>query len=118
MKWDRAAVEKFLGMTALVRIGVQEEFIFTLPFPLREIDFAINPTEDRCMLRTSGKGDTTDEDELLCASIHCTDIRVSDEPKEEGGNCLVLIGGGGHACISPPKGNLSYWQFFFSMRKA
>jgi hypothetical protein len=109
--WDQKAVEQFLGVVALRRdstspIGTHSEFIFDIPTPGGLVRFSVRPSLDHCQfLSAEGRG-------FLSAHVQCTRIGIDDEPEEEGGQCLVLRGKAGHACVTP---GTPHFKLFFGM---
>lgn len=109
MEWDRQSVEKFLGYSAEV---AGEQFIFNLPFPGGVISLEIRPERNEVQVFDKRFLSTSTSREALSAYINCKKIVVVHGFTDDGGNCLVLEGNGGHVCIGPEG---DYFSFFFSM---
>ncbi len=109
MEWNKQEVESFLGVLA---VDENNGYIFRLPFPGGEIDVCVFPQEDRVQIYDRKYLSQNSTRAPMSAYVHCVKITVDNEPTDEGGNCVVLSGRGGHACISPEN---SYFAFFFSM---
>jgi hypothetical protein len=110
--WEREAVERFLERIPVRReftspLGTHVEYIFDLPSPTGLIRFSVRPSLDHCQFYTDD-----DHAEFISAHVQCTRIVINDDPEEEGGQCLVLQGKAGHACVTPSK---PYFRLFFSM---
>ena len=105
--WNKKAVEEFIGLSAAEEHWSSLAYVFLLPTPAGPIKLGVVPSEDRCQFFAS-----EDENDFVSAYVHCTRITINEELDEEGGNCIVLQGKGGHACVS--KGN-PYVRLFFSM---
>lgn len=101
--WDQTAVEDFLAVTADKRVGVVVEFIFDLPLPGGVVQLRVRPAEDHCQF--------VSQDERACISAHMR-IVVNNEPR--GGECLVLEGKAGHACVTP---GTPHFKLFFSIHE-
>src|SRR5438132_13287431 len=110
--WDREKVERFLDLPSHFKelsspLGTWPTFTFDLPTPAGPIRFVVRPTLDECQFYS--------DDNLrgfVAAYVHTTKIFIDDEPEDEGGMCIVLVGKGGHACVSPGK---PFYGLFFSM---
>ena len=105
MDWNLKEIEDFLNIKAKANV-------FTLPYLKGQVCVAINPEENRVGILTLLDTDDEEEREPLRASICCTKIEVNDEHRDQGGDCIVLSGNGGHVCISNEG---EYFSFFFSM---
>ncbi|HYE17890.1 MAG TPA: hypothetical protein VEA69_05575 [Tepidisphaeraceae bacterium] len=109
--WDQNAVERFLGLAPVRRdsttpIGTHSEFVFALPTPGGPVHFIVRPSLDHCQFVAA------DDNEFLSAYVQCARIVINDEPEEDGGQCLVLQGTAGHACVTPGS---PHFKLFFSM---
>jgi hypothetical protein len=109
--WDQKAVERFLGLVAVRHdstspIGTHSEFTFKIPTPGGPVDFSVRPSLDYCQFTAVG------DNEFLSAHVQCTRIVINDEPDDQGGQCLVLQGKAGHACVTPCT---PHFKLFFSM---
>jgi hypothetical protein len=107
--WNCNDVEAFLEIAPQVGevsnpLGVFPTYTFDLPCPLGTVRFVVWPTMELCMFN--------DESEFVSGSVQTRRIFVSNEPEEEGGQCVILQGRGGHACITLAK---PYYRLFFSM---
>src|SRR5262245_25988746 len=82
-------------------LGVFPTYTFDLPCPLGTVHFVVWPTAELCMFN--------DESQFVSASVQTQRIRVDWSPD---GQCVVLVGKGGHACIVAAK---PYYHLEFSM---
>jgi hypothetical protein len=110
--WDRQAVERFLGINSVPRelsspLGTHVEYIFALPSRMGLVRFSVRPSVDHCQFYHDDENAG-----FVSAHVQCTRIVINDDPEEEGGQCLVLQGKAGHACVTPSK---PYFRLFFSM---
>jgi len=87
-------------------IGTHAEFTFEIPTPGGSVHFSVRPSLDHCQFTAVEDG------EFLSAHVQCTRIVISDEPEEEAGQCLVLQGKAGHACVTP---GAPHFKLFFGM---
>ena len=109
--WNCNDVEAFLEIAPQVGelsnpLGVFPTYTFDLPSPVGTIHFVVRPTMELCSFYSDDKSD------FVSASVQTRRIFVSNEPEEEGGQCVILQGRGGHACITLAK---PYYRLFFSM---
>jgi hypothetical protein len=97
--WNEAAVSAFLGL----RPKYSHAVTYDIPLCGESIVIAIDVRDGKVTIEGS---------ESLSAYIRCTAVHINREPAEEGGQCLIFNGPGGHVAVSPGS---PYFKIFFSM---
>ena len=103
--WDETEVSDFLG----VRPQYSHAVHYQIPLPAGPAMLTIDATSDSARLESySG----VDGESCISSYIHCDSVAIKRDNVDEGGNCLVLSGRGGHVTIRPGS---PYFHVFFSM---